>query len=222
MSSTKDSKLNDLIRLKRTPAPPVERWHMTATKASVPTVQRVCSPLRCSTNAPKTPDRNRLVVKYKKTPKVKSPTSYKTPNQKTSISLTQSLKKKSSPKPSAPKTPGKTSQTPGGCRFIPNRSVTTVIMHVYTVYCMSRGTTDMEYSSFLVNQGGKEEDVESPSTESYREGLLQALSHGKRRQRGVLSFKSTPAQKGEILKSIYMKLRFKSCSHQETQVILSP
>lgn len=176
----KDAKLNELIRLKKTPAPPIERWQMMPTKQ---TMTRIASPLRCTSNVPlaKTPDRSRLAVKYKKTPKVKSPTSYKTPNQKVPASLTQSsLKRRSPPKSSAKKkTPGR--HTPGNCRFIPNRA-----------------TTDMEYSSFLVRQNGHREcdDDVSPGTEAYRDSLMQALSHGKRKQKGVLSFRSTPAQRG--------------------------
>ena len=58
----------------------------------------------------------------------------------------------------------------------------------------------MDYSSFLVRQGMAQgdsvTDEVSPGTEAYRESLLQALSQGKRRQRGVLSFRTTPAQKG--------------------------
>ncbi len=178
---SKDAKLNELIRLKKTPAPPIERWQMIPTKQTITSVPRISSPLRCSSNVPlaKTPDRSRLAIKYKKTPKVKSPTSYKTPNQKVTASLTQSLKN-SPPKSSAKKkTPSR--HTPGSCRYIPNRA-----------------TTDMEYSSFLVRQpNGRrdgDEDI-SPTTEAYRDGLMQALSQGKRKQKGVLSFRSTPAQR---------------------------
>ncbi len=122
--ASRDAELNDLIRLKKTPAPPVQRWQMMPTKQSLTSVQRISSPLRCTTNTvltAKTPERSRLAVKYKKTPKVKSPTCYKTPNHKTTTSSsTHSLKKKSPPKSSArKKTPG--GRTPGGCRFIPNR-----------------------------------------------------------------------------------------------------
>ncbi len=174
-ATSKDAKLNELIRLKKTPAPPIERWQMMPTKQTLTSVPRLSSPLRCSSkaNVAKTPDNSRLAVKYKKTPKVKSPTSYKTPNQK----LPQ---RKSPPKSSAKKkTPSR--NTPGSCRFIPNRA-----------------TTDMEYSSFLVRQNGHRDggDDVSPSTEAYRDSLMQALSQGKRKQKGVLSFRSTPSQRG--------------------------
>ncbi len=135
--ASRDAELNDLIRLKKTPAPPIQRWQMMPTKQSLTSVQRISSPLRCTANTlltAKTPERSRLAVKYKKTPKVKSPTCYKTPNHKTTTSTTtQSLKKKSPPKSSArKKTPG--GRTPGGCRFIPNRYVgTQFLLFVYNM-----------------------------------------------------------------------------------------
>lgn len=127
----RDAQLNDLIRLKSTPSAPVERWRMVATKQK-PSVTRstphtVCnSPLRCTTNTQLTttssPDSSRLVIKYKKSPKkgVRSP-SYKTPNHKKALSSLVLSKKKSPPKSTKKKTPGRTGQTPSGCRFIPNR-----------------------------------------------------------------------------------------------------
>lgn len=125
---SRDAKLNDLIRLKRTPAAPVERWQMIPTKQKQQVGTRcvtTASPLRCTTNThmtAKTPDSSRLVIKYKRTPKkgIKSPC-YKTPSHRlATTSLTQS-KRKSPPKSSIKKTPGRTGQTPSGCRFIPNR-----------------------------------------------------------------------------------------------------
>ena len=127
---SRDAKLNDLIRLKRTPVAPVERWQMIPTKqkqpvGSRPVVTAVSSPLRCTTNThmtAKTPDSTRLVIKYKRTPKkgIKSPC-YKTPSHKVATSSLTQSKKKSPPKSSKKKTPGRTGQTPSGCRFIPNR-----------------------------------------------------------------------------------------------------
>ena len=120
----RDAQLNELIRLKQVPPAPIERWQMVATRP-VPTTTSTCtngrSPARfCGpktpSNAPtalgKTPESNRLVVKYKKTPKLKG---RGTPSR--SSPHGQSAKKKSPPK-SAKK---RTGHTPSGCRFIPNR-----------------------------------------------------------------------------------------------------
>ena len=76
-------------------------------------------------------------------------------------------------------------------------------------------TTDLEYSSFLIqqsmlrgqkkttkdgNEEEEEEEEESPGKEEYRQSLLNALSRHRSqpRQRGVLSFKpSTPSASRE-------------------------
>ncbi len=78
----------------------------------------------------------------------------------------------------------------------------------------------MEYSSFLVRQGGLKDgdDDVSPGTEAYRESLLQALSQGKRRQKGVLSFKTTPAQKGKDSTSFFAYI----CSSQVMWHVIIP
>ena len=73
-----------------------------------------------------------------------------------------------------------------------------------------RSTTDLDYSSFLIQESirkkkgkdkeGEEEEEESPGREEYRQTLLNALSRNRSqpRQRGVLSFKSaTPSTSGK-------------------------
>lgn len=72
----------------------------------------------------------------------------------------------------------------------------------------------MDFSSFLIRQGkegGSIDEDTSPSKDEYRESLLQALSHGKgKRQRGVLSFKSTPGQKG-VHATFFLSLSLVMC-----------
>ena len=130
----KDARLNDLIRLKQVPSAPLERWQMMPTRTKSQATfsnksisdspysglsrTRLDSPLRpCQTNVqPRTPESSRLVIKYKKSPKVRGRhTPSKTPGHST--------RKRTPPKSSKKKTPGRTGQTPSGCRFIPNRSV---------------------------------------------------------------------------------------------------
>lgn len=72
-------------------------------------------------------------------------------------------------------------------RFIPNRS-----------------TTDLEYSSFLLQRkerdSAKEEEEEeegSPSKEEYRQAVLRAVTRGRPTQKGVLSFSTTTPSIGE-------------------------
>lgn len=67
-----------------------------------------------------------------------------------------------------------------------------------------RSTTDLDYSSFLIQQSvsrsqkqkkedDEEEEVESPGKEEYQQTLLNALARNRsqQRQKGVLSFRST-------------------------------
>lgn len=124
----RDAQLNELIRLKQLPPAPVERWQMVATRPTPKHQPQLPgrSPARLGFNSPNTSIRktcgecestaesNRLVVKYKKTPKVRrGGTPSKTP--------APSTKKKSPPKSGKKRTPARTGQTPGACRFIPNR-----------------------------------------------------------------------------------------------------
>ena len=180
-----DAQLNELIRLKQPLAPPVERWQMLPARhvQKAPRSEvHVSSPLRVRTcnmaNVPtaKTPDK--LAVKYKKTPRKTPGHSSKTPHSK----------RRTPPKSGRKKTPGRAGQSPSGCRFIPNRS-----------------TTDLEYSSYLLQrQEGEreeeEEEMESPGREEYRHALLKAVSKSRPRaqsQRGVLSFSATTPSMGE-------------------------
>ena len=124
----KDAKLNDFIRLKQVLPAPVERWQMiptsrTALSSDADRKPVLGSPLQqISTNIlgnsqPKTPESNRLVIKYKKTPKTRGKSSpFKTPPRK---SKTPTSKYKT---PKSGKTPGgKNNKTPSSCRYIPSR-----------------------------------------------------------------------------------------------------
>ena len=200
-----DAQLNELIRLKQPLAAPVERWQMVPTRQRPPRtlnsqeILPACanSPLRVRTPSaanivvPTTPESSKYVVKYKKTPKIRTPT--KTPGQ-TAGKATKTpgkscphahSKKRTPPRSGKKKTPGKTGHTPSGCRFIPNRS-----------------TTDLEISSYLLQNSKKEtsdDSEDSPSKEEYRQALMKVLSKSKNQSR-VLSFTSaTPSMEGKLL-----------------------
>lgn len=190
-----DAQLNDMIRLKHPPSAPVERWQMLPTRSragvrqGVETSNSASSPLRVrATNVAvpsKTPDAHKLVIKYKKTPKIRSP---KTPKHATSSSLHYrtpgNSKRRTPPKSGKKKTPGR---SPTGCRFIPNRAA-----------------MDLDYSAYLLRkkEGREEVDEEgenSPSRLEYQQTLLKAISksRGKSGQKGVLSFSVTTPSMGE-------------------------
>lgn len=171
-----DSQLNDLIRLKQPPPAPTERWQRLVVRERIPCSNdcatfQVGSPT-CPRNAsvaqptPHTPisPSGRVCIKYKKTPKIKTPV--KTP--------IHSCKKKSPVHSGARKkqTPGKQVQTPGGCRFIPNRS-----------------TTDLDYSAYLLTKKESKEEV-SPSREEYKQSLLTTLAKNSA-QKSILSFNTS-------------------------------
>ena len=74
---------------------------------------------------------------------------------------------------------------------------------MWLIFLAHRVTTDVEYSSFLIQQkernerGGNDDgdELSSPTIEEYHQELLSALSRSRgQQQRGVLSFKpSTPS-----------------------------
>ena len=152
-----DAQLNELIRLKQPPPVPVERWQIVPTRQRPPRSLNsqeilpacVSSPLRVRTPsvanivAAKTPESSKYMVKYKKTPKIRTPT--KTPGHtartpgKNCSKTPHAHSKRRTPISGKKKTPGKAGLTPSGCRFIPNRS-----------------TTDLEVSSYLLqsSKGG--------------------------------------------------------------------
>jgi len=185
-----DAQLNELIRLKQPLPAPVERWHMVPTRQPLKAPRsEVNSPLRIRTpnvsNLASTKTPEKFVIKYKKTPR-KGKTPCRTPGLS---SKTSRSKRRTPPKSARKKSPGRAGQSPSGCRFIPNRS-----------------TTDLEYSSYLLQrqegereEGEEEEEaVESPTREEYRHALLKAVSKSRpRNQRGVLSFTSTTPSIGE-------------------------
>lgn len=134
----KDAKLNDFIRLKQAPIAPVERWQL------VPTVRGSAFTSRPAT-AGSTVRRTGLVAENKSTRNPASPLrqiptnntqgkcfsttpeasrlKVKTPSRSrstTSSTATYTPGLHKTPK-SAQNTPGRNSQTPSSCRFIPNR-----------------------------------------------------------------------------------------------------
>lgn len=189
-----DAQLNDLIRLKQPPAVPVERWQMLPARQRKGPRQTtsvepgsVSSPLRVRTTinvsvTSMTPDRHKVVLKCKKTPKLTSPCP-KTPKYSASGVKHKTpghSKRRTPPKSGKKKTPGR---SPSGCRFIPNRS-----------------SMDLDYSSYLLRKKeGEEEDQDdmmSPAGRECQQALLKAISRsrGKSGQRNVLSFSiSTPS-----------------------------
>ena len=190
-----DAQLNDLIRLKHPPSAPVERWQMLPTRQKagmrqvVETASSASSPLRVRTTnvtvPSKTPDAHKLVIKYKKTPKIRSP---KTPKHAPSSSLHYrtpgNSKRRTPPKSGRKKTPGR---SPSGCRYIPNRAA-----------------MDLDYSAYLLRkkEGREEVDEEgvaSPARQEYQQTLLKAISRsrGKSGQKGVLSFSVTTPSMAE-------------------------
>ena len=181
-----DAQLNELIRLKQPLPAPVERWQMVPTRQPLKAPRsEVNSPLRIRTpnvsNLASTKTPEKFVIKYKRSPR-KGKTPCRTPGK-------ASHSKRTPPKSARKKSPGRAGQSPSGCRFIPNRN-----------------TTDIEYSSYLLQrqEGEREEEeeeedtVESPTREEYRHALLKAVSKSRpQSQRGVLSFSSTTPSIGE-------------------------
>ena len=123
----KDARLNELIRLKRAPPAPIERWQMVPTRRcagpgmgerkSKPSSlnQQSSSPLRqipSNIQMSKTPECGRLLMK---TPSARVRS--KTPGACASSSRTPGKQHKST-------TPGRNGPTPSSsCRFIPNRYI---------------------------------------------------------------------------------------------------
>ena len=188
-----DAQLNDMIRLKQPPAAPIERWQMLPARQRKAPRQTtaaepgsVSTPLRLRTTttinvsvSSLTPERHKVVLKCRKTPKVNSP---KTPNL-----YCASLKRKT-PGISKRRTPPKSrkKKTPGrsllGCRFIPNRA----FIH-YSAYLLCKREEEEE---------DQEDDMLSPSGRECQQALLKAISRnrGKSGQRSILCFSnSTPS-----------------------------
>lgn len=163
--------INDLIRLKQTPAAPINRWQTVCTlrpAASGTTVPS--SPLKqlCTNiQAPKTPDaqRCRLVMKTPSKSNKATPGLHKTPK-------------------SSHTTPKMGVQTPSS-RFIPNRATTDI---QYSNFLLTRKEKEGDEN---------EEDKEggSPGREEYKHTLNSFISRSRgHQQKGVLSFKhTTPA-----------------------------
>lgn len=191
-----DAQLNDMIRLKQPPAAPIERWQMLPARQRKAPRQTtaaepgsVSTPLRLRTTTINvsvtslTPDRHKVVLKCRKTPKVNSPM---TPKYNASLKRKTpggNSKRRTPPKSGKKKTPGR---SPSGCRFIPNRA-----------------SMDLDYSAYLLRKKEAEEEGEdqdsdmlSPSGRECQQALLKAISRnrGKSGQRNVLSFSiSTPS-----------------------------
>ena len=174
-----DAQLNDLIRLKQPPPAPTERWQRLVVRERNPcsndcAIPQMGSPVsarntsvlqaQATPHTPISPTGSRVCIKYKKTPKIRTPV--KTP--------IHSCKKKSPVHSGARKkqTPGKQVQTPGGCRFIPNRSA-----------------ADLDYSTYLLTKKESKEEA-SPTREEYKQSLLTALAKNSA-QKGVLSFNTS-------------------------------
>ena len=159
-------------------------------------VDCVSSPLRVRTNilqSTKTPDSIKIVVKYKKTPKIHSP---KTPKHGGNgyQRKTPGNSRRTPPRSGKKKTPGR---SPSGCRFIPNRAA-----------------MDLDYSSYLLRkkerregEGDEEGDASSPARQECQQALLKAISksRGKGGQKSVLSFSiATPS----IAEGMYRKWQY--------------